>query len=87
MVDWLLSSSSKTGHKPERPWNHDLSRAATPAAERGAGSALTPVENGHEPAEPAERSRARRRHRAVQGDFLWLFKGSPRLETLGLRVG
>lgn len=84
MVDWLLSSSSKTGHKPERPWNHDLSRAATPAAERGAGSALTPVESGHE---PAERSRARRRHRAVQGDFLWLFKGSPRLETLGPRVG
>lgn len=84
MVDWLLSSSSKTGHKPERPWNHDLSCAATPAAERGAGSALTPVESGHE---PAEWSRARRRHRAVQGDFLWLFKGSPRLETLGPRVG
>lgn len=84
MVGWLLSSSSKTGHKPEQPWNHDLSRAATPAAERGAGSALTPVESGHE---PAEWSRARRRHRAVQGDFLWLFKGSPRLETLGPRVG
>lgn len=84
MVDWLLSSSSKTGHKPERPWNHDLSRAATPAAERAAGSALTPVESGHE---PAEWSRARWCHRAVQGDFLWLFKGSPRLETLGPRVG